>query len=156
MTNYNRRDFLRLTGIASASLLLPKFLRGNNTAAHEVMEKLLLQKTNGKRLVVVQFSGGNDGLNTIIPFGDDLYHSARPSIGLKKEEVIPIDNFFAFNKSLQGLADLHANGNVAMLNSVGYPNPNRSHFRSMDIWQSASDADKILQTGWIGRWLDAT
>jgi uncharacterized protein (DUF1501 family) len=154
--SYSRRDFLRLSGIASASLLLPKFLRGNDNAAHEVMDKLLLQKTNGKRLVVVQFSGGNDGLNTIIPLGDDLYHSNRPSIGLKKDEVIRINDYFSFNKSLQGLADLHAQGNVALLNSVGYPNPNRSHFRSMDIWQSASDEDKYLATGWIGRWLDAT
>src|ERR1044071_8676273 len=121
MTEYSRRDFLRLTGIASASLLLPKFLRGNDTAAHEVMNKLLLQKTNGKRLIVVQLSGGNDGLNTIIPFGDDLYHGHRPAIGLKKDEVIRIDDYYSFNKSLQGLADLHAQGNVAVLNSVGYP-----------------------------------
>jgi uncharacterized protein (DUF1501 family) len=155
MTDYSRRDFLRLTGIASASLLLPKFLRGNDTAAHEVMNKLLLQKTNGKRLVVIQLSGGNDGLNTIIPFGDDLYHSNRPGIGLKKDGVIRIDDHFSFNGSLSGLASLHSNGDVALLNSVGYPNPNRSHFRSTDIWHTASDANKYLQTGWIGRWLDS-
>lgn len=155
MTEYSRRDFLRLTGIASASLLLPKFLRGNDTAAHEVMNRLLLQKTNGKRLVVIQLSGGNDGLNTIIPFGDDLYHSNRPGIGLKKENVIRIDDHFSFNGSLAGLAALHANGEAAMLNNVGYPNPNRSHFRSTDIWHTASDENKYLQTGWIGRWLDA-
>ncbi|MDQ3109491.1 MAG: DUF1501 domain-containing protein [Bacteroidota bacterium] len=155
MTEYSRRDFLRLTGIASASLLLPKFLRGNDTAAHEVMNRLLLQKTNGKRLVVVQLSGGNDGLNTIIPFGDDLYHSNRPGIGLKKEGVIRIDDHFSFNGNLSGLAALHANGDVALLNNVGYPNPNRSHFRSTDIWHTASDENKYLQTGWIGRWLDA-
>jgi uncharacterized protein (DUF1501 family) len=155
MTNYSRRDFLRLTGIASASLLLPNFLRGNDTAAHEAMNKLLLQQTNGKRLVVIQFSGGNDGLNTIIPFGDDLYHSNRPGIGLKKENVIRIDDHFSFNGSLKGLADLHDSGDVALLNNVGYPNPNRSHFRSMDIWHTASDENKYLQTGWVGRWLDA-
>ncbi|CAN5343224.1 DUF1501 domain-containing protein [soil metagenome] len=156
MAAYSRRDFLRLTGIAPASLLLPKFLKGNDTAAHEVMNRLLLQKTNGKRLVVIQFSGGNDGLNTIIPFGDDLYHSNRPGIGLKKENVIRIDDHFSFNGSMKGLADLHASGEVALLNNVGYPNPNRSHFRSTDIWHSASDANKYLQTGWIGRWLDAS
>jgi uncharacterized protein (DUF1501 family) len=156
MTNYSRKDFLRLTGIASASLLLPKFLRGGDNAANEAMNKLLLQKTNGKRLVVIQLSGGNDGLNTIIPFGDDLYHSNRPGIGLKKESVIRIDDHFSFNGSLNGLAALHTNGDFAMLNSVGYPNPNRSHFRSMDIWQSASAENQYLNTGWIGRWLDAT
>ena len=94
MTNYSRRDFLRLSGIASASLLLPKFIRGNDNAAHEVLDKLFLQKTNGKRLIVIQLSGGNDGLNTIIPFGDDLYHSNRPGIGLKKENSIRIDDHF--------------------------------------------------------------
>jgi uncharacterized protein (DUF1501 family) len=156
MTNYSRRDFLRLSGIASASLLLPNFLRGNDTAAHEAMNKLLLQQTNGKRLVVIQFSGGNDGLNTIIPFGDDLYHSNRPGIGLKKDGVIRIDDHFSFNGGLKGLADLHNSGDVALLNNVGYPNPNRSHFRSMDIWHSASDENKYIQTGWIGRWLDAS
>ncbi len=155
MSNFSRRDFLRLSGIASASLLLPKFLRGNDNAAHAVMNKLLLEKTNGKRLVVVQFSGGNDGLNTIIPFGDDLYHSNRPTIGLTQDQVIKIDDHFSFNGSLQGLADLHAQGNVALLNNVGYPNPNRSHFRSTDIWHTASDANKYVQTGWVGRWLDA-
>ncbi len=156
MSDYSRRDFLRLTGIASASLLLPKFLKGNDTAAHEVMNRLLLQKTNGKRLIVIQLSGGNDGLNTIIPFGDDLYHSNRPGIGLKKEGVIRIDDHFSFNGSLSGLAALHANGEVALMNNVGYPNPNRSHFRSMDIWHSASDENKYIQTGWLGRWLDAS
>ena len=156
MTNYSRRDFLRLTGLASASLLLPNFLRGNDHAAKAAMDKLLLQKTNGKRLVVIQLSGGNDGLNTIVPFGDDLYHSNRPGIGLKKESVIRIDDHFSFNAQLKGLADLHAQGHVAMLNSVGYPNPNRSHFRSMDIWQSASAENEYLTTGWLGRWLDAT
>lgn len=155
MNDHSRRDFLRLAGLASASLMLPNFLRGNGNESSTLVDQLLLPKTNGKRLVVIQFSGGNDGLNTIIPFGDDLYHSNRPGIGIKADGIIRIDDFFAFNNSLQGLADLHADGQVALLNNVGYPNPNRSHFRSLDIWHSASDANKYLQTGWVGRWLDA-
>ena len=145
-----------MAGLASASLMLPNFLRGNGTESSSLVDQLLLQKTNGKRLVVIQFSGGNDGLNTIIPFGDDLYHSNRPGIGIKADNIVRINDFFAFNKALQGIADLHNDGNVALLNSVGYPNPNRSHFRSLDIWHSASDANKYIQTGWVGRWLDAS
>ncbi len=155
MTEFSRKDFLRLAGLASASLLLPNFLRGNNNAAHSAMDRMLLQRTNGKRLVVIQLSGGNDGLNTIVPFGDDLYHSNRPGIGLKQPEVIRIDDHFAFNAQLKGIADLLAAGDAAMLNSVGYPNPNRSHFRSLDIWHSGTGADDYSQTGWVGRWLDA-
>ncbi|HEU4718501.1 MAG TPA: DUF1501 domain-containing protein [Bacteroidia bacterium] len=156
MSTYSRKDFLKLAGLASASFLLPKFLRGNDAQSEEMMKQLFLSGTNGKRIVVIQLSGGNDGLNTIIPFGDDLYHSNRPSIGLNENQVIRIDDHFSFNGALQGIADLHSEGFLSILNNVGYPNPNRSHFRSMDIWQSASDENKYLQTGWIGRWLDAS
>ncbi|HTL80302.1 MAG TPA: DUF1501 domain-containing protein [Bacteroidia bacterium] len=156
MANYSRKDFLKLAGLVSTSFLLPNFLRGNNKFANQLVNRLALGTTNGKRLVVIQFSGGNDGLNTIVPFADDLYHSARPGLGLMDTEIIKIDQHMAFNSALQGLADLHNDGHAALLNSVGYPNPNRSHFRSMDIWQTASDEDKFLASGWVGRWLDAT
>ncbi|MBI3510869.1 MAG: DUF1501 domain-containing protein [Bacteroidetes bacterium] len=156
MSNYSRKDFIKLAGLVSASMLLPNFLRGNNKHAAKLINKLSLPQTNGNRLVVIQFSGGNDGLNTIVPFADDLYHSNRPGLGLSGAEIIKINDQLAFNNNLAGLADLHNEAHVALLNSVGYPNPNRSHFRSMDIWQSASDENKYLQTGWIGRWLDAT
>lgn len=156
MSKYSRKDFLRLAGLASASLMLPNFLRGSDLQSQSLVNKLLLQRTNGKRLVVIQLSGGNDGLNTIIPFADDLYHSNRDSIGFKNEEVLRIDDHFGFHPNLSGLDELQKNGHFAFLNSVGYPNPNRSHFRSTDIWQSASDANKYLQTGWVGRWLDAS
>ncbi|HTB33119.1 MAG TPA: DUF1501 domain-containing protein, partial [Bacteroidia bacterium] len=112
--------------------------------------------TTGKRLVVIQLSGGNDGLNCVVPFRNDLYYQARPSLGLKDDDIIKITDEVALNSSLQGLADLFNNGNLAIINSVGYPNPNRSHFRSMDIWQTASDENQYLYTGWVGRYLDAT
>jgi uncharacterized protein (DUF1501 family) len=156
MASYSRKDFLRLAGLASASMMLPNFLRGNGQQAQSLVNRLLLQRTNGKRLVVVQLSGGNDGLNTIIPFADDLYHSNREGIGLKAAEVLRIDDHFGFHPNLQGLSALYHDGHFAFLNSVGYPNPNRSHFRSMDIWQTASDENKYLATGWVGRWLDAS
>ncbi|GAB4148961.1 MAG: DUF1501 domain-containing protein [Bacteroidia bacterium] len=155
MTKYSRKDFLKLTGLASASLLIPNFLKGSDTAAQVMLNNILLPATNGKRLIVIQLSGGNDGLNTIVPHGDDLYYSNRKGIGLRNNELIRIDDHFSFNAQLKSLADLYNAGNVSIINSVGYPNPNRSHFRSLDIWQSASDADKYIQTGWVGRWLDS-
>ena len=153
MGTYSRKDFLRLSGLASASLLLPNFLKA--AAEADIQRKLLAGNTNGRILVVIQLSGGNDGLNTLVPYGDDLYNSNRPAIGLSGKELITIDKHFAFNGAMKGLADLHSAGHLAMLNSVGYPNPNRSHFRSTDIWQSASGADVNLSTGWIGRYLDS-
>ena len=141
----NRRQFLKSSSLATTALFVPKFLQafpsqpGNN---------------NGKVLVVIQLSGGNDGLNTIIPYQDDLYYQSRPGLGLKGNDLIRMTDTVAFHKNLYEFASLFDEGEVSILNSVGYPNPNRSHFRSMDIWQSASDADQYIPTGWIGRLLD--
>ncbi len=144
-----RREFIKFSALASASVLVPDFLKafGKNHPAGTA---------NGKVLVVIQLSGGNDGLNCVVPFRNDLYYKARPDLGLKKEEIILLNDEAGLNNSLLGLADLYHDGQLAIVNSVGYPNPNRSHFRSTDIWQSASDEDKIVNTGWIGRYLDAT
>ncbi len=155
MANFSRKDFLKLTALASASLMLPKFLRGTDKQSEDIMKQLFLSNTNGKRLVVVQFSGGNDGLNMIVPFGDDLYHSNRPTVGIKSADVLKINDHYGFNPVMKGVHDLTNAGHFAMLNAVGYPNPNRSHFRSMDIWHSASDENQYIQTGWVGRWLDS-
>lgn len=144
----SRRDFIKYSGLASASMFMPKFLKA--TAG------FLPSDIRPKVLVVIQFSGGNDGLNCIIPYENDFYLKGRPSIGYKKDEVIDLGEGIGMNNSLQGLADLYFDGNVVLVNSVGYPNPNRSHFRSMDIWQSGSDENTYLQTGWIGRILDST
>lgn len=144
----SRRDFLKYSSLASASLFMPQFLKASSG--------LLSDATKPKVLVVIQFSGGNDGLNCIIPFGDDIYQKARPSIGYKKDEVIKLGDGIGMNANLQGLADLYFDGDVVLVNSVGYPNPNRSHFRSMDIWQTGSDENIYLQTGWVGRILDST
>jgi uncharacterized protein (DUF1501 family) len=143
-----RREFIKFSALVSASALVPDFLKafGNNFNAGA---------GNGKTLVVVQLSGGNDGLNCVVPFRNDLYYKARPSLGLQKDELILLDDQVGLNANLQGLADLYNDGSVAIINSVGYPNPNRSHFRSTDIWQSASDENQIVNTGWIGRYLDS-
>ena len=142
-----RRNFIKKTGIITAgSLLVPSFLRANMFS-----NKLVL---DNKRLVVIQLSGGNDGLNAVVPYGLDEYYQNRSAIGIAEKELLKIGDKFGFHPQLKGLHDLHEKGLLSIINSVGYPNPNRSHFRSMDIWHTASDADKYLQTGWLGRYLD--
>jgi uncharacterized protein (DUF1501 family) len=107
----------------------------------------------GNVLVVIQLAGGNDGLNTIVPYSDDAYHRARPVIGLDPKTVLRIDDRIGFNPALAGLRDLFASGQVALLQGVGYPNPNRSHFEATEIWETASP-DRPQQYGWLGRYLD--
>lgn len=130
-------------------MLVPDFLKAFGRSG-------ALVNSTGKTLVVVQLSGGNDGLNSIVPFRNDLYYQARPGIALKEKEIIRLSDEVGLNQNMEGIADLFHNGNMAIINNVGYPNPNRSHFRSTDIWQSASDENKIVNTGWIGRYLDST
>lgn len=109
----------------------------------------------GKILVVVQLSGGNDGLNTIIPYRNDVYYQSRPSLAIAQQEVLPVSDDLGFNPSLQSLRELYDEGLVSIINSVGYPNPDRSHFRSMDIWHTGSPSDTYWSTGWLGRYLDS-
>ena len=110
---------------------------------------------DGKILVVVQLSGGNDGLNTVIPHGDDAYHRARPVIGKAPNDVLKIDNYLGLHPNLSPLKNLFDNGQMSILQGVGYPNPNRSHFRSMDIWQTADPESERATAGWLGRFFDS-
>lgn len=112
------------------------------------------QSANGRKLVVIQLSGGNDGLNTIVPYGDDIYYQQRNGIGISPGNVITLNDHQGFNPALESLRNLYDNGEMSLLNSVGYPNPNRSHFRAMDIWHTASNADEYWESGWLGRYLD--
>ena len=104
-------------------------------------------------LVVCQLSGGNDGLNTVVPYADSLYYKYRPTIGHKEDVVLKLNDQLGFHPSMKGLHALYKEGKVAVVTNVGYPKPNRSHFKSMDIWQSASPDDK-MKHGWIGRHFD--
>ena len=142
-----RRDFFRNTALASTSLMVPSFLKGFSS-------KGLLGSRSGKNLVVIQLSGGNDGLNTIVPFRNDFYYQNRPTLGIKKGEVLKISDEQGFNPVMNALRPLYDEGMISIINSVGYPNPDRSHFRSMDIWHTASGSDEYLSSGWIGRYLD--
>jgi len=142
-----RRDFLKSSALASSAFMVPSFLAG-------FQSNRLLGGHPGKKLVVIQLSGGNDGLNTIVPYRNDLYYQNRPTLALKDSEVLRVSENLGFNPALQSLRELYDNGLVGILNNVGYPNPDRSHFRSMDIWHTASDSTDYLSTGWIGRYLD--
>ncbi|NML36684.1 DUF1501 domain-containing protein [Chitinophaga sp. G-6-1-13] len=143
----NRRRFLQVGSLASAAVLMPKFLKALETGA--------LVPPGNKVLVIVQLSGGNDGLNTIIPYRNDIYYRSRPALGIKRETALSLNDDLGIHPSLEGLKALYDDGSMGILNNVGYPNPDRSHFRSMDIWHSASQANEIWNDGWVGRYLDA-
>jgi uncharacterized protein (DUF1501 family) len=106
-------------------------------------------------LVVVQLDGGNDGLNTVVPHGDDLYYKSRPKLALKARDLKPIDEHVGLHASLEGFAKLREEGRLAIVQSVGYPNPNRSHFESMAIWQTARLNPGPAEPGWLARAIDA-
>jgi len=104
-------------------------------------------------LVVVQLAGGNDGLNTVVPYSDDAYHIARPAIRVADNTVLKLDERVGLNPALVGLHELYKEGHVALVHGVGYPNPNRSHFEATQIWETASPQHPVA-TGWLGRYLD--
>ena len=101
-------------------------------------------------LVVVQLTGANDYMNTVVPYSNPLYRDNRPTVGIAPEEALPIDGDFGFNPAMAPVKELYDRGKVAVLNGVGYPNPNRSHFRSMDIWHTC-EPEKIATEGWLGK-----
>jgi len=101
-------------------------------------------------LVVLQLSGGNDALNTLIPYGDSLYADNRPTVRVSEDQVLPLNDYLGFNPSMAPLKELYDQGKMAVIQGVGYPNPNRSHFRSMDIWHTC-EPDTVGTEGWLGR-----
>jgi len=145
-----------MLGVA-ATWTLPVFLEKTFFALDAMAADALTQSATGKDgtiLVVLQMAGGNDGLNMVVPYGDDAYYRARPRLGLAADKILKIDNYAGLNGKLTGLKSLYDEGHLAIIRGVGYPNPNRSHFRSTEIWQTASDAERNLTEGWIGRYFD--
>ncbi|HEX2682921.1 MAG TPA: DUF1501 domain-containing protein, partial [Ferruginibacter sp.] len=142
-----RREFLQAGSLATASFMVPKFLKA--------FEKGQLVPPGNKVLVILQLSGGNDGLNTVIPVRNDIYYQVRPKLGIEKTKSLLLNDEVGLHPALTSLRDLYNDGSLGILNNVGYPNPDRSHFRSMDIWHSASKSDEYVNTGWVGRYLDA-
>lgn len=149
-----RREFLSTglkgIGLLTASAYVPAFLTRTAAAATPA--------TDSRILVVIQLSGGNDGLNTVIPFADDLYHKARPVIGIKADSTLKINDHLGLHPALAPLKAEFDQGKMAIIGNVGYPNPNRSHFQSMEIWHTAEDSGEGARhevTGWLGRYFDA-
>jgi uncharacterized protein (DUF1501 family) len=157
-TLQTRRKFLRTSMLgAAATWTLPIFLEKTFFALDALAADAATQTVTGKDgtiLVVLQMAGGNDGLNMVVPYADDAYHVARPRLRLAPDQLLKIDNHIALNPKLTGLKSLYDEGHAAIVQGVGYPNPNRSHFRSTEIWQTASDADRTLSDGWLGRYFD--
>jgi len=147
-----RRRFLKTTIGSSAIVSLgqsaPDFLR-HACAADATPEAESV-------LVVVQLSGGNDGLNTVAPFSDELYQKARPTLAVRSQDALKINNTLGFHPAAIGLSQLLESNRLAIVQGVGYPNPNRSHFESMDIWHSCHRKTSPRQDGWLGRFLDQT
>lgn len=148
----SRRDFVK-GGVALVSIgtTAQSLLKG--TVAFAAQHPYDVAPSNGKVLILIQFAGGNDGLNTLVPIGDSTYHSVRGSIGFKDEELLPLEGGYGLAPQLTGLKGLWDQGRLALIRGVGYPNQNYSHFKSMAIWQ-AGDPELKLQDGWLGRTLD--
>ncbi len=140
-----RRDFIKYSALASASLMMPNFLKGlgQQNLHHQ-----------GKKLIIIQLSGGNDGLNSCVPYRNDIYYRSRMQLGIPQNKVLKLSDEMGLNPAMTGLRNLYEQGLLSILNSVGYPNPNRSHFRAMDIWHTGSHSDEYWETGWLGRYMD--
>ncbi|EEF60987.1 DUF1501 domain-containing protein [Pedosphaera parvula] len=155
---HTRREFLRTTVLGGAlSWTVPAFLANTFSTLQADAADSATQIATGKDstiLVILQMAGGNDGLNTVVPFADDHYHKARPRIGLGAKEVLKLNDEVGLHPSLTGFKELYDSGSLAVIQGIGYPNPNRSHFRSTEIWQTASDSEKFEKYGWLGRYFD--
>ncbi len=131
----HRRDFFRLL------LGVPFALAAPTSMA----------TTQGKTLILIELSGGNDGLNTLVPYRDPLYAKLRPKLALKPEQLLPISENLALNPALSALYPWWKKGNLAWVQGLGYPQPNRSHFSSLDIWETGSGSEQSLSQGWLAK-----
>jgi uncharacterized protein (DUF1501 family) len=145
-----RRDFLKVVGTAGAlSLGTPLPSLWTRCFAREAKPS-----AQDRVLVLIQLAGGNDGLNTVVPISDDAYYRARPGLAIAKGSALPLNDRLGLHPSLEAFRKLWDANRLAIVEGVGYPQPDRSHFRSMDIWHSAQPQEQYPQTGWIGRSLD--
>lgn len=152
---FSRRSLLGRGALLVASgFLAPSFLTRTAMALDAQKNTTKDANSNNTILVVLQLSGGNDGINTVIPFGDPQYSTLRPSLGFASNEVLPLSDSVGLNPNLAKVKALYDQGKVAVIQGVGYPNPNRSHFRSMDIWHSAHP-ESMERSGWLGRYVAA-
>src|SRR5579864_5328981 len=147
----SRRDLLRAAmygvGVSAAAVPMPLFAQAAAALAAQ-------GKGDGRILVVLELSGGNDGLNTLVPYGDDAYYRLRPNIGIPKTEVRKIDDHFGFSRGMAGFERLYKDGKLAIVHGCGYENPSFSHFTSMAYWHTAAP-NSGEPYGWVGRLADA-
>src|SRR6201984_2718201 len=154
MPDLSRRKFLVASaGLGAAGLLSGACAVSGLDLLREAKQRPLAEGSGV--LVILTLYGGNDGINTVIPYADNAYHDARPELAYAPGDVLPLDGQLGLNPALKGLAQQWNNRRLAIIRGVGYPQPDHSHFRSMDIWQTASPAEPV-STGWIGRWLAPT
>jgi len=144
--SFPRRSFLKLGALSATSVLAPRSLT-RRALGHS-------RSTAGRTLVLLQLSGGNDGLNTVVPYGDDAYREARGKLALAKKEVLKLENGIGLHADLMGFKELFDNGRLAVIEGAGYPDPIRSHFLSMDIWHGADPSGRHVGSGWIARLID--
>lgn len=143
----SRRGFLGTAAVFASSAVVPGFWRNVARAAPNADQPGAADTI----LLVIELTGGNDGLNTVIPFRDPAYAAARPRLGQPADRVLKIDGDLAFHPALSGFARLLEGSRLGIVQGVGYPNPNRSHFVSMDIWHTASLSPEGEPYGWLGR-----
>ena len=144
-----RRDFLKTSGLLSLTPMVPGFV--NSLARSTPAE------TDQKILVVLELSGGNDGINTVVPFKDELYTQVRPKLALPENELLKINDEMGLHRSMRTVKELFDDNQFSIINGVGYPNPNRSHFESMAIWhRGLRDKKREGGEGWIGRAMDVS
>jgi uncharacterized protein (DUF1501 family) len=158
MTLHTRREFLRRAALGSAlSWTVPAFLANTFAQLHAESARPVQARTgrDSTILVILQMAGGNDGLNTVVPCANDHYFRARPKLGLIQSKILKLNDELGLHQSLAPFKALYDSGNLAIIQGVGYPNPNRSHFRSTEIWQTASDSKRFERYGWIGRYFDS-
>jgi uncharacterized protein (DUF1501 family) len=159
ITLQTRREFLRrslffLAGSASAPFFLTRTALALDSLTANAPTRSIPGMPDDHILVVIQLSGGNDGLNTVVPFAMDDYYRARPTLGIEKSKVLRLDSTVGLHPNLAKLKSLYDAGKMAVIQGVGYPNPDRSHFRSMEIWHTANPGSKAVSYGWLGRYLD--
>ncbi len=148
----DRRNFIKQLGMLTGAGAI--HLTVGNVPIRAFSNSLLKTKElNGKVLVLIQLSGGNDGLNTVVPFEDSIYYNKRPNIAIPKRDVVKLKPDLGLHPSMESLKKFYEDGKLAVVQNVGYPNNNRSHFRSTDIWLTASDSNEYIKDGWIGRYL---
>jgi uncharacterized protein (DUF1501 family) len=150
MDTVTRRKFLQLT--AGTSIATAAAFLSIEEIAAAASKRPLASGT--PILVIVTLYGGNDGLNTVIPFKDPIYYSSRPDISYKQESILQLDSQYGLNPAMTDIANLWKGGKVAIVRGAGYPNPDRSHFSSMAKWQSGSPKTHS-KSGWVGRWIDS-